>query len=40
MTLFSPGFLWVEIDGDALHAAFYDQDGNVDFEQQLTLSDF
>ncbi len=31
-----PGFLWVEIDGDTLSGAFYDREGNLDFERSFT----
>jgi hypothetical protein len=31
-----PGFLWVEIVDKTMTAAFYDQDGNMDFERQIT----
>jgi hypothetical protein len=30
-----PGFLWVEIEGDTMRAAFYDIDANLDFETQI-----
>ncbi|MGB1278262.1 MAG: metallophosphoesterase, partial [Nannocystaceae bacterium] len=33
------GFMWVEIDGDQLTGAFYDRDGNLDFEKSITLAD-
>ena len=29
------GFLWVEIDGDTLAGAFYDADGNLDYEDLI-----
>jgi 3',5'-cyclic AMP phosphodiesterase CpdA len=31
-----PGFLWVEIDGDRLTAAFYDSQANLDFSTVVT----
>lgn len=34
----TPGFLWVEIDGDVLHAAFYDDDGTERFVRSIARS--
>lgn len=30
-----PGFVWIEIDGSVLTAAWYDMDGNLDFEYTI-----
>lgn len=31
----TPGFLWVEIDGDTLHGEFWDEDGNRVYEKTI-----
>ncbi len=33
------GFMWVEIIGEQMTGAFYDRDGNLDFEKTITLAD-
>jgi hypothetical protein len=31
-----PGFMWVEIEGDTMRAAFYDIDANLDYSTTIT----